>query len=63
MDTVKKILKVFAVIAAIAAAAGAVYYAVNKFMAKKKALPHDEYENYVSCSCVDDEFVKETTVA
>lgn len=63
MDFIKKLLKVLAVVAAIAGVAAAIYYAVNKFMAKKKAIPHDEYENYVSCSCCDDEFVSETTVA
>ena len=41
MDFVKKLLKVLAVVAAIAGVAAAVYYAVNKFMAKKKAIPHD----------------------
>ena len=47
-------------IAAIAGACAAVYVVVNKVMAKKQSIPSDDYENYVSCSCCDDDFVSET---
>lgn len=56
----KKVLKVFAVLAAIAGACAAVYAVVNKIMASKQSIPSDDYENYVSCSCCDDDFVSET---
>ncbi len=55
----KKFLKILAIVAAIAAAAAAVYVAVTKFMEKKQKIGNTE-ENYVSCSCCDEEFVKET---
>lgn len=58
----KKFLKVLAIVAAIAGAAAAVYIAVTKFMEKKQRIGNTE-ENYVSCSCCDEEFVTETTVA
>ena len=56
----KKVLKILAVIAAIAGACAAVYVIVNKVMAKKQSIPSNDYENYVSCSCCDDDFVSET---
>ena len=55
----EKSIKSFAIIAAIAGAAAAVYFAVTKFMEKKQKIGNTE-ENYVSCSCCDDEFVSET---
>lgn len=55
----KKFLKVLAVIASIAGVAAVIYTAVNKFMEKKQRIGNTE-ENYVSCSCCDDEFVSET---
>ena len=58
----KKFLKVFAIVAAIAGAAAAIYVAVTKFMEKKQKIGNTE-ENYVSCSCFDDEFTSETVVA
>ena len=57
--SMKKVLKVLAIVAAIAGAAAAVYFAVTKFMEKKQKIGNTE-ENYVSCSCCDDEFVSET---
>lgn len=56
----KKVLKVLAAIAALAGACAAVYVVVNKVMAKKQSIPSNDYENYVSCSCCDDDFVSET---
>ncbi len=58
----KKFLKVLAIVAAIAGAAATVYVAVTKFMEKKQKIGNTE-ENYVSCSCFDDEFVSEEVVA
>ena len=58
----KKVLKIIAIVAAIVGACAAIYVAVTKFMNKKQAIGNDE-ENYVSCSCCDDDFATETTVA
>lgn len=55
----KKVLKILAIVAAIAGACAAVYVVVTKFMEKKQKIGNTE-ENYVSCSCYDDEFVTET---
>ncbi len=55
----KKFFKVLGIIAAIAAAAAAVYVAVEKIKAKNNPQGYDE-DNYVSCSCLDDDFVSET---
>ncbi|MCD7774924.1 MAG: ubiquinol-cytochrome-c reductase complex assembly factor 3 [Clostridiales bacterium] len=58
----KKFLKVLAIVSAIAGVAAAVYIAVTKFMEKKQRIGNTE-ENYVSCSCCDDQFVSESVVA
>jgi len=55
----KKVLKVIAIISAIAGVATAIYFAVKKFMEKKQQIGNNE-ENYVSCSCCDEEFISET---
>lgn len=55
----KKFFKFLGIIAAIAAAAAAVYVAVEKIKAKNAPQGYDE-DNYVSCSCLDDDFVSET---
>lgn len=55
----KKLLKVLAIVAAIAGACAAVYVIVNKIMEKKQRIGNTE-ENYVSCSCFDEDFVSET---
>ena len=60
MDTFKKILKVVAIITAIAAAIAGIYFAVNKYLEKKRAKAADTRENYVSCSCCDADFISET---
>ena len=54
----KKVLKILAIVAAIAGVVAAVYFAVTKFMEKKQKIGNTE-ENYVSCSCCDEEFVSE----
>ena len=60
MKVLKKILKVFAIIAAIAGAAAAIYFAIQKLTGGKSAAAEDDFENYVSCSCCDDDFISET---
>ena len=60
MKVLKKILKVFAIIAAIAGAAAAIYFAIQKLTGGKSAVAEDDFENYVSCSCCDDDFISET---
>ena len=55
----KKLLKVIGIIAAIAAACAAVYVVIEKIKAKNAPKGYDE-DNYVSCSCLDDDFVSET---
>ena len=55
----KKVLKVLAIVAAIAGACAAVYVIVTKIMEKKQRIGNTE-ENYVSCSCFDEDFVSET---
>ena len=60
MKVLKKILKVFAIIAAIAGAAAAIYFAIQKLTGGKSAAAEDDLENYVSCSCCDDDFISET---
>ncbi len=58
----KKALKVIGVIAAIAGVIAGVYAIVKKYMEKKQQIGNTE-ENYVSCSCCDEDFISETTVA
>jgi len=53
MDTFKKVLKIVGIIAAIAGLAAGIYFVVSKVLAKKKG--EDDEENYVTCSCLDDE--------
>lgn len=60
METFKKIAKVVAIILAVAAAIAGIYFAVTKLIEKKKAKNADERENYVSCSCMDADFISET---
>ena len=56
----KKALKVFAIIAGVAAAMFAGYVIVKKYVDSKKVVIGNDAENYVSCSCCDDNFVSET---
>ena len=55
----KKILKVIGIIALLAAVAAAIYFVVKKLKEKNASKGYDE-DNYVSCSCVDEDFVSET---
>lgn len=55
----KKFFKFLGVLAAIAAVAAAVYVVIEKIKAKNAPQGYDE-DNYVSCSCLDDDFVSET---
>lgn len=54
MDCFKKIVKIVAIVIAVAAAVAGVYFAVKKFLDKKKETA-DAEENYVSCSCIEAE--------
>ena len=55
----KKVLKIIGIIAAIAAAAAAIYVVIEKIKAKNEPKGYDE-DNYVSCSCLDEDFISET---
>ncbi len=55
----KKVLKIVGIIAAIAAVAAAIYFIIKKIKAKHAPQGYDE-DNYVSCSCLDEDFVSET---
>ena len=55
----KKVLKVLGIIATIAAAAAAIYVLINKIKEKTAPQGYDE-DNYVSCSCLDEDFISET---
>ena len=59
MDTLKKILKVVGIILAVAGVIAGVYFAVKKYLEKKNAKADCE-ENYVSCSCMEADFISET---
>ena len=54
-----KFWKIIGIIAGIAAAAAAIYVVVQKIKAKNEPQGYDE-DNYVSCSCLDEDFVSET---
>lgn len=55
----KKVLKIIGIIAAIAAAVAAIYVVIEKIKAKNEPKGYDE-DNYVSCSCLDEDFISET---
>lgn len=55
----KKVLKIIGVIAAIAAAVAGAYVVIQKIKAKNAPQGYDE-DNYVSCSCLDEDFISET---
>lgn len=57
----KKVLKVIGIIIGFITAAAAIYLVVTKFMNKKQTIGNEE-ENYVSCSCCDEDFISETVV-
>lgn len=60
MDALKKIFKVLGIIAAVAGVAAGVYVLVKKLCEKKNAgCCEGEQDNYVSCSCLDADFVAE----
>lgn len=52
MKCIKKVIKVVAIVLAVAAAIAGIYFAVKKFLDKKKAAA-DEEANFVSCSCCE----------
>ena len=53
MCTFKKILKIIGIVMAVAGAVAGIYFAVTKILECKKSSEGEE--NYVSCSCFDDE--------
>ena len=55
----KKVLKIIGIIAAFAAAAASIYVVIEKIKAKNEPKGYDE-DNYVSCSCLDEDFISET---
>ncbi len=55
----KKALKIIGIIVGIAGVIAAVYALVKKYMEKQQQIGNTE-ENYVSCSCCDEDFVSET---
>ena len=56
----KKALKIIAIIAAVAGAAFAAYVLIKKYVDSKKVVIGNDAENYVSCSCCDEDFLSET---
>lgn len=55
----KKALKVIGIIVAIAGVIAGIYAIIQKVMEKKQQIGNTE-ENYVSCSCCDEDFISET---
>ena len=55
----KKVLWALAIVGAIAAVAAAIYVVLQKVKAKNAPESYDE-DNYVSCSCLEDDFISET---
>ena len=54
METLKKILKVLGIILAVAGVVAGIYFAIKKYREKKNQIADSE-ENYVSCSCCEEE--------
>ncbi|MGI6247922.1 MAG: hypothetical protein ACOYJX_00755 [Acutalibacteraceae bacterium] len=61
MDTFKKVLKIVGIILAVAGVVAGIYFLVTKVLKKKKG--EDAEEDYVSCSCFDDEECIEAVAA
>ncbi len=59
MDTIKKVFKVLGIIAAVAGFVAGVYVLVKKLCEKKNCKCEENKENYVSCSCLDADFIAE----
>ncbi len=57
----KKVLKMIAVIVAVAGAVIGVVALVKKYVDSKRVVIGNDAENYVSCSCCDNDFVSEVT--
>lgn len=56
----KKALKIIAIVLAVAGAAFAAYVLIKKYVDSKKVVIGNDAENYVSCSCCDEDFLSET---
>ncbi|MEG1835139.1 MAG: hypothetical protein RR914_02075 [Oscillospiraceae bacterium] len=58
----KKALKIAAIVLGVLGACFAAYVIVMKYVESKKVVIGNDAENYVSCTCCDDNFVSETVV-
>lgn len=56
----KKALKIIAIVVGVVALAVAAYILIKKYVDSKRVVIGNDAENYVSCSCCDDNFVSET---
>ncbi len=56
----KKALKVIGLLILVAGTAFAAYIVIKNYVESKKVVIGNDAENYVSCSCCDDNFVSET---
>lgn len=56
----KKAIKIIAIVVAVAGAAFAAYVLIKKYVDSKKVVIGNDAENYVSCSCCDEDFLSET---
>ena len=56
----KKALKVIAIIIGVLGAAFGAYIVITKYVESKKVVIGNDAENYVSCSCCDEDFISET---
>lgn len=55
-----KALKIIGLLVLAAGAAFAAYVVIKNYVESKKVVIGNDAENYVSCSCCDDDFVSET---
>lgn len=56
----KKAFKVIAIVVGVLGAAFAAYVVITKYVESKKVVIGNDAENYVSCSCCDEDFISET---
>ena len=56
----KKALKIIGLLIVVAGAAFAAYIVIKNYVESKKVVIGNDAENYVSCSCCDEDFLSET---
>lgn len=56
----KKLLKILAIVCVVAGACFGAYLLIKRYIDSKRVVVGNDAENYVSCQCVDDNFVSET---